>query len=500
MSYLRELRLRRNSQSNDEYSPFVTLTSEEGNGSNNDNDTTQGNSTQKWQKIWQLLDFLTWKIFQGAWVFWACNIAWQLTFAAPRVFYQQQQLSDNDIALLQLSSTKPIVNIPNNNSNWKWSATRVTPDNGKDTQAWTLNDSGSLLAASVPIANLGMMLQRRGKVLLYGLTGENCDEWRLVGTIWGSRSTMLFGRSLSLSQDASRIVVGSYESGQFTVLERQRMSSGNRIEGNGWSWNWKVMDDMPIERPVDKYVGMKIQISHDGSTIVTTNKDGFSFYDWKQSENNAGRWEKHENNLHPFDATSDNFEGIPKSTLGELSLSANGACLLVSSEMGVGQNKLYQRKESSAGAEGISQWEIRSDLPQISSGSFYFMDQSCTAVAFLNKEDNVTIMERNVATDRWTTTNIAPLHLQYGWKKRNFRVSANFKTIAIDVETSHRGYVEILDSGGIEGRLNWRKVSLVESPPCMFDPSLSISADGSRFAVGCWETGTAMIFTRIEER
>lgn len=188
------------------------------------------------------------------------------------------------------------------------------------------------------------------------------------------------------------------------------------------------------------------------------------------------------------------------STLDELSLSANGACFLVSSEMGVGQNKLYQRKESSTGADGFSEWEIRSDLPQISSGSYYFMDQSCTAVAYLSKEDNVTMMERNLATDRWTTTNAVPLHLQYGWKKGNFRVSANFKTIAIEVETSHRSYVEILDSDGIEGRSHWRKISLVETSPCMFDPrSLSISADGSRFAAGCWETGTAMIFTRIEE-
>lgn len=319
MSYLRELRLRRNNQSNDEISPFVALTSEEeGNGSNNnDNNTTQGNSTTKWQEICRLLNFLTWKIFQGAWGLWACNIAWQLTFAAPRVVYQQQQLSDNDIALLQVCNTKPIVNITNNNSsNWKWSATRVAPDHGKDAWAWTLSDSGCLLAASVPIADLGVMLKSRGKVLLYGLTGEDCDEWRLVGTIWGSRSTMLFGRSLSLSQDASRIVVGSYESGQFTVLARQRMSSGNTIEENGWSWNWKVMDDMPIDRPVDKYVGMKVQISYDGSTIVTTNKDGFSFYDWKQNENNAGRWERHENTLRPFDVINDNFEGNSNVNVG----------------------------------------------------------------------------------------------------------------------------------------------------------------------------------------
>lgn len=144
---------------------------------------------------------------------------------------------------------------------WKLKGETLVGRNSLDQfgYALSLSEDGTRLAVSEPYFH-GPAGDRSGNVRVFDFDGE---KWSLVGQeIGGEAAVALFGHSLALAGDGTRLAVGSpyYDDGVLNLVGRVSIFE---LEENSWQLVGQALDG---QRSLD-WFGWSVDLSQDGNVI-----------------------------------------------------------------------------------------------------------------------------------------------------------------------------------------------------------------------------------------
>ena len=240
----------------------------------------------------------------------------------------------------------------------------------------SLSSDGLVLAASEPgfdgdsgdrSGNVRIFRYNSGEPKAYGTNGS----WEKIGDLSGEDSTALFGVSISLSENGSRLAVGApyHDSEKLDELGEQLKKAGRVRIFEYQDYEWRHLGQPIDGRSPSSWWGWSVSLSADGNTFaagaIRHISGGYvQVYDLGPGDDsNDDRWIQLGDDMYSQDALPGGSEGRLDDRFGHsVSLSGDASRIIVGSPnsdldgvFNAGMAVLYER---STAANGSSEWIV----------------------------------------------------------------------------------------------------------------------------------------------
>ena len=240
----------------------------------------------------------------------------------------------------------------------------------------SLSSDGRVLAASEPgfdgesgdrSGNVRIFRYNSGEPKAYGTNGS----WEKIGDLSGEDSTALFGVSISLSANGSRLAVGApyHDSEKLDELGEQLKKAGRVRIFEYQDYEWRHLGQPIDGRSPSSWWGWSVSLSADGNTFaagaIRHISGGYvQVYDLGPGEDSDDdRWVQLGDDMYSQDALPDGSEGRLDDRFGHsVSLSGDASRIIVGSPnsdlngvVNAGMAVLYER---STAVNGSNEWIV----------------------------------------------------------------------------------------------------------------------------------------------
>jgi len=211
---------------------------------------------------------------------------------------------------------------PDVSSSWKQQGPAIVGYAADDELGWSLALSADARTLVVGAPGAVDIIDRKGYVKVYRAVEDGKIHRKQLGqTIFGNAIGDLFGRSLGITAEGNKIVLGS--PGYYNYTDRpgyvQVYSLVSNDEAGDDTWN-QIGQDIIGEANGDEF-GVSVSISEDGETIAAGTFNGASYVRIYRLEDDGTSWEQIGEDI-VGEGTNNNFGLL-------VSLSADGSTIAI---------------------------------------------------------------------------------------------------------------------------------------------------------------------------